>query len=251
MKTSMLHTLIALTTLTSSAVAATPEETVPSIRTVKWAEVPLPAGAVLHEGSGESATLLVKHDGSKPLMLPLWKIETPGITKKCYAVRGKVRHKDVTGSGYLELWNVFSAEVAGKPELRAFSRTLAEQGPLSRITGSSDWREVFIPFDATQATQPPKALELNLNLPGSGEVEVSSLELVEFDNAAAMWAAIGSSATTLVTTAASPPGFRWGARNAALAIGALAIIGIGVWFMARKGRHAAEERRMKAMDAMP
>lgn len=243
MKAPMLPALIALVAMSSTLTSAA-EEKGALLRTVKWNEVPLPAGAVLQDKAGNPPTLLVKHDGAKALQLPLWKLEKPGITKKCYALRGKVRYKDVAGIGYLELWNVFPADVAGKPDLRAFSRSLATTGPFARITGTSDWRDVFIPFDATQATQLPKALELNLCLAAAGEVEMTGLELVEFDNPEAMWG-------TIVTGAASSPSPFHGASNIALLAGGVCLMGIVIWFSARKARHIAETRRMKAMDAMP
>jgi hypothetical protein len=224
---------------------AATEEKGAVLRTISWSTVPLPTGAIRQDKPGDSPTLLVKHDEAKMLHLPLWKLEKPGITKKCYALRGKVRYKDVAGVGYLELWNVFPAETPGMPDLRAFSRTLAEEGPFSRLTGNSDWREVFIPFDATEASQPPKALELNLSLPGAGEVEVTSLALVQFDNPEAMWGMIGIGAV-------SPSGVHGsGSRTIAMVAAIVCLFGIIAWVWARKGRHVAEARRMKAMDAMP
>lgn len=224
---------------------AAPEEKGAVLRKISWSEVPLPTGATRQDKPGDSPTLLVKHDGAKVLQLPLWKLEKPGITKKCYALRGKVRYKDVSGIGYFELWNEFPPAKPGGPAPRYFSRSLAETGPFSRITGSSDWREVFIPFDASEAPEHPQTLELNLSLPGAGEVEVTSLVLMQFDNAEAMWG-------TIVTGAASPSGVHgYGTRTIALVAGIVCLLGIFVWAWARKGRHVAEARRMKAMDAMP
>jgi hypothetical protein len=224
---------------------AAPEEKGAVLRTISWSEVPLPSGAIRQDKPGNSPTLLVKHDGAKALQLPLWKLEKPGITKKCYALRGKVRYKDVNGNGYFELWNEFPPEKPGTPAPRYFSRSLAQTGPFSRMTGSSDWREVFIPFDASQAAEHPQALELNLSLPGEGEVEITSLVLVQFDNAEAMWG-------TIVTGAASPSSVdEHGTGTTALIGGVVCLLGIVLWAWARKGRHVAEARRMKAMDAMP
>jgi hypothetical protein len=244
----MKMTLISATALVAMSFAslhASPDEKKDVLRTISWSEVPLPAGAIRQDKPGGSPTLLVKHDGAKALQLPLWKLEKPGITKKCYALRGKVRYNDVSGIGYFELWNEFAPEKPGGRAPRYFSRSLAQTGPFARITGSSDWREVFIPFDASQAAEHPQALELNLGLPGAGEVEVSSLVLVQFDNAEAMWG-------TIVTGAASPSGVHeQGARTSALIAGTVCLLGIVAWAWARKGRHVAEARRMKAMDAMP
>ena len=224
---------------------AAPEEKGAVLRTISWSAVPLPTGTIRQDKPGDSPTLLVKHDGAKALQLPLWKLEKPGITKQCYALRGKVRYKDVSGVGYFELWNEFPPEKPGGPAPRYFSRSLAETGPFSRITGSSDWRDVFIPFNASGAAEHPQALELNLSLPGAGEVEVTSLVLVQFDNAEAMWG-------TIVTGTASPSGVHgYGSRTIAMVAAIVCLLGLIVWAWARKGRHVAEARRMKAMDAMP
>jgi hypothetical protein len=247
MKTNLSSIMLALVAISSSAPAATPEEKGHVLRTIKWSDVQLPAGAEVQNKPGASPTLLVKHDGAKVLQLPLWKLEKPGITRKCYALSGKVRYKDVAGLGYLEMWNVFPVEKGGGPDQSYFSRTMAPTGPMANITGSSDWRPVLIPFDGTQSPTLPKTLDLNLHLPGSGEVEITSLVLIEFDDAQAMW---GS-----VTTAEASPRLPHEAFTkyiaAAWVIGGLAVAGVAAWVVSRKMRQDSEERRMKAMDALP
>ena len=90
---------IAAIVLAFTAGVSTAAEKEQIIRTVSWSDVKLPAGAVVQNKPGASPTLLVKHDGAKALKLPLWKLEKPGIAKKCYALRGKLRCKDVADSG--------------------------------------------------------------------------------------------------------------------------------------------------------
>jgi hypothetical protein len=62
-----------------------------------------------------------------------------------------------------------------------FTRTLADSGPLQKITGSSDWRDFGLYFDATGASAPPEKLTVGLVLPDAGEVAISNLTLVELD----------------------------------------------------------------------
>jgi hypothetical protein len=236
--------LLAITMAVFATAGIAAEDSPGLVRLVKWSEVPLPAGATLQNKPGDSPTLLVKHDGSKVLALPLWKLEKPGITKKCYALRGRVRHREVSGAAYFELWNEFPAEKAGEGKPKYFTRTLAESGPMSRLTGTSEWRELFIPFDATQAPQPPDALELNLNLAGSGEVEVTSLALVEFEDTKALWSAMIAG---FASSATASPSARYLAP-------ALIVVGVAVllaWLLWRKIRHDTEARRMRAMDSLP
>jgi hypothetical protein len=216
------------------------------VRLVNWGDVPLPSGATLQHKPGEPPTLLVNHDGSKALALPLWKLEQPGITKKCYALLGKVRYRHVVGTGHFELWNEFPAKEAGEARPRFFSRTLAESGPMSRIGGTSEWRDLIIPFDASQGTELPDALELNLSMSGSGEIEVTSLSLVEFDDTKALWNSMGIQSATPVSESPLANFLR-----VSLAVGAVAVAGLLAWMVSRKLRRDAEARRMRAMDAMP
>jgi hypothetical protein len=85
-----------------------------------------------------------------------------------------VRYRDVKGDAYLEMWSVFE-------EGHFFTRTLDVAGPLQKITGSSDWRDFLLFFDATGAKAPPKRLIVNIVLPGAGEVSLTGLSVVELD----------------------------------------------------------------------
>ena len=161
---------------------------------------------------------------------------------KFYALRGKLRYKDVDGTGYLETWNEFPEQ--GQPNIRAFSRSLAEHGPFGKLSGTSDWRDVFIPFNAEGTKQPLAKLELNLVLAGAGEVEITDLQLIEFADSGAMWGALGpgmAKANTAVSRAT------W------LAVGAVVVFIIGVVLVLRlviaSQHRKAEQRRMKALDA--
>lgn len=131
----------------------------------------LPAGLrVQPDGS-----LLVRSEAGKGLGVTLVEIASPGITADRYVVRGRVRYRGVVGDGYLEMWNLFGD--GG----RYFTRTLADIGPLQKITESSDWRDFGLYFDATGAKAPPEKLTIGLVLPGAGEVSISSLTLSELD----------------------------------------------------------------------
>ena len=100
----------------------------------------LPDGA-RHNSDGSVTVTSSSDDG---LTVTLVEIESPGITKDRYAVKGRVRYENVSGDGYVEMWNVFANG-------RAFTRTKGDQGPMRTITGNSDWRSIVLPFDATGA----------------------------------------------------------------------------------------------------
>ncbi len=139
------------------------------LRTIEWPSS-LPDGARL----SDDGSVTVTSTGDERLTLTLVEVEAPGITKERYAVRGRVRYRDVAGRGYVEMWSIFA-------DGRYFTRTQAEQGPMRVLTGSSDWRAIVLPFDSKGAKAPPERLILNVVLPGTGEVTLSPLTLVELE----------------------------------------------------------------------
>jgi hypothetical protein len=147
------------------------------LREISW--VALRDQDALAEGSELQAdgSLSLVSRPEQGLNITLVEIPSPGITEDRYVVRGRVRYREVSGEGYLEMWNLFGD--GG----RYFTRTLEEAGPLQRIAGTSDWRDFGLYFDATGAAAPPEKLIIGLVLPGAGEVSISNLTLVELDTA--------------------------------------------------------------------
>ncbi len=163
---------LAVIALHASAASASKET---KVRDISWAalrdEGRLASGLeVQPDGS-----LLLKSVSAQGLRLTLIEIENPGVTADRYVIRGRVRYREVTGDGFLEMWNVF--EDGGS----YFTRTLAEAGPLQKINGTSDWREFGLYFDATGAKTPLEKLIVGIVLPGSGEVSIGNLTLAELE----------------------------------------------------------------------
>jgi hypothetical protein len=215
------------------------------VRVLRWSEVPTPPEASVNRAGYDGAdTLLIKHTEAKPAKIALWNVENPGVKTKAYAVRGKVRYNNVVGISYLETWNEFpGGSEPNEPKMRAFSRALAEDGPFSKMSGTSDWRDVFIPFNAEGAKEPLAKLELNVVLAGAGEVEITELQLIEFADAGAMWAAVGPG---MVKANPAVAWVRWfsGGTVIALIIGAV----LAPWAIITFQRRRAEQRRMRALD---
>ncbi|HUJ09226.1 MAG TPA: protein kinase [Verrucomicrobiae bacterium] len=119
--------------------------------------------------------LKIENTNNAPLQLTLFKIENPPITCRTYAVSGEIKYENVEGDGYLEMWNDFAA--AG----RFFSRTLgpAVSDPTGKITGTSGWRTLLLPFNRTGTTNAPTRLEINIFLPGRGVVFLGPMKLVQ------------------------------------------------------------------------
>jgi hypothetical protein len=129
------------------------------------------AGTVLAPESGSSDRLLeIKSASPKPSSVTVLTIERPQIKGPRYRVSGRVRYEGVEGVGYLEMWNHFPD--GGQ----YFSRTLADQGPMMKLQGTSGWRSFVLPFDATGAP-PPTRLVVNVVLPGRGTVYLGPVEL--------------------------------------------------------------------------
>ena len=86
----------------------------------------------------------------------------------------RIIHKGGVAAGsYLEMWTHL-------PDGSFFSRSLAENGPMGRLEGSSDWRVFVLPFFNREGGSPPEKLVFNLVMTGAGTVEMGPLELVQF-----------------------------------------------------------------------
>ena len=101
-------------------------------------------------------------------------IAEPKITTPLYALVGEIKYERIKGTGYLELWNVFGSQQ------RYFSRSLADTGPLQKITGTTDWRPFVLPFDRTGADAPLSQLAFNVVLPQGGAVSLRKVRLVQY-----------------------------------------------------------------------
>lgn len=197
------------------------------LREIRWGslkqEGALSAGDVRPPDGEAPFERLVVTGGPEPRTVTLLTLPSPGITQPRYALAGQIRYDGVEGKGYLEMWSA----IPGKGSF--FSRTLATQGPMASIEGSSNWRPVLLPFDASGAP-PPTTLTLNLVLPGRGTVQLGAFRLVEY----------GPSADV-----SGAPGAWWGPRTAGLVGGITgSVIGgmgalIGILASKGKGRGLA------------
>jgi hypothetical protein len=203
----------------------------------KWGDAPaaeLPGRVV--EDRKQGKVLRIEHREAEPKTFTLLTWKAPGLKTVFYFVRGQVRHEGVEGTGYLEMWNDFGA---GN---RFFTRTMGQQGPMKAVSGTSPWRPFGLPFNGAGAPGKPESLEINLVLAGKGTVEISSLELFEFADAGAMWAAMGIHGAA--APSGSAPWFVPVSAGVALGAGGTAA---ACWWM--RQRQARELRRMRARDA--
>ena len=143
----------------------------------QWDAGTLPEGAT-RVGAADRIPGALRIEGrdDRATSIALWTLDAPGVAKPAHALRGTVRHHDVRGTGYLEMWTRY-----GDQE-RYFSRTLATEGPLRNLTGSSEWRPFTLPFFGAAGRHPTR-IDVNLVLPGAGSVELGGMTLVELDGA--------------------------------------------------------------------
>jgi len=131
------------------------------------AVIPDPAG-------GAEACLMVENREDAPVTLPLLTIDAPGIVLPLYALKGRIRCEDVTGTAYMEMWSHFPD--GG----RFFTRTLANDGPMQALRGTSGWRDLALPFSAEGTANRPSRLVLNVVFPGKGRVWLGPLVLLQY-----------------------------------------------------------------------
>lgn len=226
MKSSLVLCLLAAAPF---AQADNPKAKVVSVPALETAS---PAANVAFERQG--GTVTVQASGGQPATVRLATIRKPEITTPIYGLRGEVRYADIEGAGYLELWSVFPAAKTGVMEPRYFSRTLADSGPLAKLTGKSDWRPFLLPFDRSGTEAPPSALEFNVVLPKGGTVEFRNVQLVEFPDSQSLFGPAPSAAFAM-----------WPVVGAGVICAAA-----GTWLVLRfrKQRLESELRRMAAMD---
>jgi hypothetical protein len=140
----------------------------------EWNAQTAPSGAQLQIGALRGAnTLRVEGTDQHATQVALWALDAPRINRPAHALRGEVQYHDVSGVGYFEMWTWYGNE-------HYFSRSLAAEGPLRSLSGSSDWRPFALPFFGEEGRHPTR-IEVNLVLPGAGRVELSGLTLVDLD----------------------------------------------------------------------
>jgi hypothetical protein len=149
------------------------------LRDYSWSELKAsgqakPGEVVTAGPDGAEECLLVAVTESGSARAELFAVDQPGIREAVYALKTRVRYEDVEGAAFLEMWSHF-------PDRSAyFSRTLADQGPMACLRGTSGWRDVILPFSAAGTPMRPSRLVINLVMPGKGKVWIGTPALVQY-----------------------------------------------------------------------
>ncbi|HMP77745.1 MAG TPA: hypothetical protein PKE12_15725 [Kiritimatiellia bacterium] len=192
------------------------------VREITWEEGAQQRTVVRWEDGTPAARVL--NAETTPRTESLAVMEKPDIQSARYAVVGEVAYQDVDGVAYLEMWNHFANGGA------YFSRTLADSGPMGKLSGTSPKRAFLLPFQNEEGAPAPVRLEINVVLPGRGSVDVGPLRLIEYSG----------------RTAGVVSGWRW---QRELFVVAVMIPVIVVYLFLRKRTCREELRRMQAIDS--
>lgn len=145
---------------------------------VKWndlaAQEKLQNGKLLAGIEGGALRVETGPDG--PHNVVVLEIDAPPLSGPRWRLEGRMRYQNVESEGHLIL--------ISKLEGRDYTtKTVAYEGPIGKITGSSDWRRFALPFRLTDQKGPPEKLTLQVFLPGSGIVDLSPVQLyADFDD---------------------------------------------------------------------
>lgn len=143
-----------------------------TLRSVAWTDLSA-AGQLQNGRIVPGGVLELGSNDQVESTLPIFDLADPGISTPVYAITGEVRCENVRGHGYLEMWSHFAD--GGE----YFSRTLG-RGPMAPLEGSSDWRPFVTPFFNRPEASPPVRLSFGLHHPGSGQVLLRSVRLVQY-----------------------------------------------------------------------
>ena len=185
----MKNTLVTLmigALMSTSAVGAQPVK-------VEWKPV-LPADSSIKTEwvqNGEQRLLKIVSAFEGPIWLTVATIENPAINSDYYGIQGRVKYDLEGPPGILEMWNHFPGKGTNGPTAH-FSRTMAEFGLLAKLSGTSDFRDYRLPFNAKGTHAGPSKLVVNVHFAGKGTVWLSPATLHEYANPAEMFTAAGA-----------------------------------------------------------
>ena len=181
-----------------------------------------PGLTVSKYASYDNATDVIEVTASDTALIPVFVDAQPNVGTHSYALMGEVKYEKVGGTGFLETWASIGA---GK----AFSRSLADYGPMGKLMGTSAWREFMLPMNMMGSSEPVKQIEMNVALPDGGKVWLRNLRLEPMD--------FGASGFPFMTIAL------------VASVGAVAIVVLLVWRSKRRRSSEKEIKRMMAADA--
>jgi hypothetical protein len=130
---------------------------------------------IMKDDSTPFDQLRIDNPNDKLAIITVLTLNKPPISKKLYAIRGKVRYERVQGEAFLEMLTYFN-------DYDYFlSQTIAKKGPMKNLQGTSDWRPFILPFLNNKKEVPTK-LVFNVYFHKKGTVFIGPIEFVQYDD---------------------------------------------------------------------
>jgi hypothetical protein len=135
----------------------------------------LPANVKVHAKGSPDDGAMIEIDPGKTAETKVIEDGDPKAPSHHYVLKGKIKYDGVEPAGYVEMWSHFGENEA------YFSRTLADQvGPMQKLDGTHNWRDIDLPFYSKPGMLPEK-LVVNVVLPGKGKVFLTELTLTKLE----------------------------------------------------------------------
>ncbi len=148
---------------------------------IPWLKSDKIKNSTLHAAGKLADGAVVQVDGdAKQTSTPIIAVAKPSMPSHRYVLKGRVKFEGVEGHGYLELLSVFAEKKI------FYTRTLADTGTLAKFVGSSDWRDVELPFTSDPGVFPDQ-INVNVVLTGKGTVHVAPFTIAALPDDGAWW----------------------------------------------------------------
>jgi hypothetical protein len=171
------------------------------------------------------------------------------IQRDYYAIVGEVSYENVSYGSYLELGSYYAPSTGGYDPKVYYSRTLADSGPMGRLEAWSDWREFWLPIDASSAKTKLFRMDIMLHLTGAGKVHLQNLRVVRYPDSPLP----GEPPAIGVASKSGSVVINWQSFLLGVAAtGASLLFGGGIIFISRRWnrrRHERELRRIASLDS--
>jgi hypothetical protein len=141
------------------------------VHSIGWAHEKEAGRLLAGEVLEDEGVLRLTNDTRQPRRVIVLELDSPAVETAQWHLEGQVRYRDLRDEGYLEMLSVL-------PSGSFATRTAAKSGPRGKLTGTSDWRPVWMPFDASMKDERPNKLVLAIQLPGHATVDLGPFERV-------------------------------------------------------------------------
>jgi hypothetical protein len=135
----------------------------------------LPDNVKVHKDGAPADGVMLEITPGKTAETKIIEDLDPKAPSHLYVLKGKIKYEGVEPAGHVEMWNHFPGGGA------YFTRTLGDEiGPMQKLSGTHNWRDVALPFQSKPGMLPEK-LVVNVVLPGKGKVFLTGLTLTKLE----------------------------------------------------------------------